>query len=151
MHQWKGLHENCSMETQKFEKFPKNFEILILTCDEELKSPQFRQHQSCISNWYINGKVFTSTTASRPKNLIFLSSKFEFWLVFWLELKSWNHLSLIKISPTSEIGASIERSSRVLLHGNPKIWTVFKKVRNSNFDLRRRAKITLVSSISVLH
>ena len=33
----------------------------------EKKSPYFRQYQSYISNWYINGKVFTSTTAKNPK------------------------------------------------------------------------------------
>ena len=37
MYQWKGLYEYYSMETQKFEKFPKKkFEIRILTCDEDI-------------------------------------------------------------------------------------------------------------------
>ena len=76
------------------------------------------------------------------------SSKFEFWLL----TKSWNHLSFVNISPTLVIDTSMERSSRVLHHGNPKIWFFFfKKVRNSNFDFWRRAEITLASSISVLH
>ena len=48
---------------------------------EKKKSPWLRQYQSYISNWYINGKVFTSTTAWKPKNLIFSSSKNEFWHV----------------------------------------------------------------------
>ena len=40
MHQWKGLHEYYIIKTQKFEeKNSKKFEIQILTCDEELKSP----------------------------------------------------------------------------------------------------------------
>ena len=39
MHQWKGLHEYYTMETQKFDFFPKKFEIQILTFGEELKSP----------------------------------------------------------------------------------------------------------------
>ena len=73
------------------------------------------------------------------------SSKFEFWLL----TKSWNHLSFVNISPTLVIDTSMEWSSRILHHGNPKIW--FKKVRNSNFDFWRRAEITLASSISVLH
>ena len=47
------------------------------------------------------------------------SSKFEFWLV----LKSWNNLSFVNISTTLAIDTSMERSSRVLHHGNPKIWT----------------------------
>ena len=58
------------------------------------------------------------------------SSKFEFWLL----TKSWNHLSFVNISPTLVIDTSIERSSRVLRHGNTKIWFFFKKIRNSNFD-----------------
>ena len=43
------------------------------------------------NNWYINGKVFTSTTALKPINSNSFSKKFviEFWLVFWLVLKSW--------------------------------------------------------------
>ena len=76
------------------------------------------------------------------------SSKFEFWLL----TKSWNHLSFVNISPTLVIDTSMERSSRVLHHGIPKIWFFFfKKVRNSNFDFWRRAEITLASSISVRH
>ena len=76
------------------------------------------------------------------------SSKFEFWLL----TKSWNHLSFVNISPTLVIDTSMERSSRVLHHGIPKIcFFFFKKVRNSNFDFWRRAEITLASSISVLH
>ena len=53
----------------------KKFEIRNLSFDEELKSPYLRQYQSYISNWYINGKVFTSTTPWKPKNWIFISSK----------------------------------------------------------------------------
>ena len=44
------------------------------------------------------------------------SSKFEIWLV----TKSWNQLSFVNISPTLVIDTSMERSSRVLHHGNPK-------------------------------
>ena len=45
---------------------------------EKKKSPWLRQYQSYISNWYVNGKVFTSTTTREPKNLIFFfSKKFE--------------------------------------------------------------------------
>ena len=84
-----------------------------------------------------------------PKIWIFFlkSLKFEIWLL----TKSWNHLSFVNISPTLAIDTSMERFSRVLHHGNPKIWFIFKKVRNSNFDFWRRAEITLASSISVLH
>ena len=35
--------------------------------------------------------------------------------------------------------------------GTQKFEFISKKVRNSNFDFRRRAEITIASSISVLH
>ena len=60
-----------------------------------------------------------------------------------------NRLSFVNISPTLVIDASMERSSRVLHHGNPKIWIFFQK--SSKFDFWWRAEITLASSISVLH
>ena len=43
----------------------------------ETKSPWVRQYQSYISNWYVTGKVFRSTTTWEPKNLIFFSKKFK--------------------------------------------------------------------------
>ena len=62
------------------------------------------------------------------------------------------HHSFVNISPTLVIDTSMERSSRVLHHGNRKIgFFFFFKVRNSNFDFWRRAEITLSSSISVQH
>ena len=51
------------------------------------------------------------------------SLKFEFWLL----TKSWNHRIFVNISPTLEIDASMEWSSRVKHHGNPEIWKFFKK------------------------
>ena len=67
----------------------------------ENKSPWLLQYQSYISNWYVNGKVFTSTTTWKPKKFLFFSIKFEFWirLVFWLVLKSWNHSSRSQHAP----------------------------------------------------
>ena len=91
--------------------------------------PGLRQYQSYISNWYINGKVFTSTNHGNPKIGLFLSSKFEFWLL----TKSWNHLSFVNISPTLVIDTSIERSSRVLQHKNPKI-KKNKNKKSSKFE-----------------
>ena len=38
-----------------------------------------------------------------------------------------NHLIFVNISPTLVIDTSMERSSRVLYHGNPKIWFFFSK------------------------
>ena len=49
--------------------------------------------------------------------------------------KKRNHHSFVNISPTLAIDTSMERSSRVLQHGNPDIWIFFKQVRNSNFYL----------------
>ena len=46
-----------------------------LSAPREKKSPWLRQYQSYISNWYINGKVFTSTTPWKPKNWIFFQKK----------------------------------------------------------------------------
>ena len=56
------------------------------------------------------------------------SSKFE----FWLSTKSWNHHSFVNISPTWVIDTSMERPSRVLHHGNLKIWIFFQK--SSKFE-----------------
>ena len=75
-----------------------------------------------------------STTAWKPENLIFFfkkSSKFKFWLL----TKSWNHLSFVNISPTLVIDTSMEWSSRVLRHGNPKIWFFFQKSSKFKFWL----------------
>ena len=61
------------------------------------------------------------------------SSKFEICLL----TKSWNHLSFVNISSTLVIDTSMERFSRVLHHGNPKIWFFFSKkfeIRNLSFD-----------------
>ena len=59
---------------------------------------------------------------------IFYSKKFkiEFWLVFWLVPKSWNHLSFVNISPTLVIDTSMERSSCVL-HMDAKKLEFFSK------------------------
>ena len=94
-----------------------------LSVPREKKSPWLRQYQSYISNWYINVKVFTSTTTWKPKNLIFFF-KFEFWIV----TKSWKHPCFVNISLTLVIDTSMEKSSRVLQHGNPKIWIFSKKL-----------------------
>ena len=78
-------------------------------------------YQSYISNWYINGKVFMSSYYNiETQKLEFFSKNFE--IEFWLVLKSWNHLSFVNISPTLVINTSMKRFSRVLQHGNPKIW-----------------------------
>ena len=62
-----------------------------------------------------------------PKIWIFFqkSSKFEICLL----TKSWNLLSFVNISPTLVIVTSMERFSRVLHHGNLKIWFFFLKFK----------------------
>ena len=73
---------------------------------EKKKSPWLRQYQSYISNWYVNGKIFTSTTTWEPKNLIFYFKKVRNWirLVFWLVLKGWNHSSRSQMHLYVDIG-----------------------------------------------
>ena len=55
-----------------------------------------------ISNWYVNGKVLTSTTTWEPKIWFFFFFKKVWnwiWLVFWLVLKSWNPSSRSQHAP----------------------------------------------------
>ena len=72
-------------------------------------------------------------------------------LSIWPYPEKRNHHSFVSVSPTLVIDTSMERFSRLLQHGNPKIGFFLKKVRNSNFDFWRWAEITVASSISVLH
>ena len=93
-----------------------------------------------------------------PKKFDFFpqkSSKFE----FWLSTNSWNHHSFVNISHTLVIDTSMERSSRVLHHGNPKNVKFFSKsskltklnfVCTPSFRMPRK-EIALALSISVLH
>ena len=53
------------------------FSVLWLSVRQEKKSPWLCWYQSYISNWYINGKVFMSTTTWEPKIWFFFSKKFE--------------------------------------------------------------------------
>ena len=74
------------METQKCENFSKSSKLTKLNSvrtpsfrtPRKKKRPGFVNISPYISNWYINGKVFTSTTAWEPKNLFFsFFKKFE--------------------------------------------------------------------------
>ena len=94
--------------------------------------PEKRYHHSFVN---ISPTLVIDTSMERssrvlhhgnPKIWFFFfkkSLKFEFWLL----TKSWNHLSFVNISPTLVIDTSMERSSRVLHHGNPEMWKYFKK------------------------
>ena len=55
-----------------------------------------------------------------------------------------NRPGFVDISPTLVIDTSMERSSRVLQHGNPKIWFFFQKNLKLNFDMCQRAEIVQV-------
>ena len=92
--------------------------------------PEKRNHPGFV-NISPTSKIFTSTTARKPKNLNFFPKEFEieFWLVIWLVPKRWNHLSFVNISPTLVIDTWMERSSWVLQHGNPKNWISFRTLR----------------------
>ena len=57
-------------------KIPKPCLSVHLSVPWEKKSPWLRHYQSYISNWYINGMVFTSTTPWKPRNWIFF---FKVW------------------------------------------------------------------------
>ena len=94
-------------EMWKFFRKVRNWQSWILSVPrvsvrrEKKKTPWLRQYQSYMSNWYVNGKVFTSTTAWEPKKLIFFFKKVWNWirLLFWLVLKSWNHSSRSQHAP----------------------------------------------------
>ena len=78
----------------------------------ETKSPWLRQYQSYISNWYVNGKVFTSTTAWKLENFMFFSKKCRNWIFTFIltcaeMLKS--PYSFVNISPTLVIGTWLKR------------------------------------------
>ena len=81
---------------------------------------------------YINGKVFTSTTAWKPQNLIFFFfKKFEIEFCPYPDFpyaEKRNRPGFVDIIPTLVIDASTERFSRVLQHGNQKFDFFFKKV-----------------------
>ena len=161
---------------------------VCLSVPQEKKSPWLRQYQSYISNWYINGKVFTSTTPWKPKRLNYFFKKFRNWLnwilsvpekrncpgfvdisptvpyisnwyingkvftsttawkpkrlnCFFKKVRNWwnwilsipekrNRPGFVDISNTLVIDTSMESSSRVLQHWNPKGWFFSKKVWN---------------------
>ena len=126
-----------------------SFRNWILTYAEVLKSPELRQS---IDTKYRNYASPTSGEAYRDRRL---TTNFELWVeifcvptCFHMRIpkpclsvcphpeKRYHH-SFVNISPTLVIDTSMERSSRVLHHGNPKIWFFFSKkfeIRNLSFD-----------------
>ena len=110
--------------------------VCLSVCLSICPYPEKRNHHSFVN---ISPTLVIDTSMERysrvlrhgnPKIGFFFqkSSKFEFWLL----TKSWNHLSFVNISPTLVIDTSMERSSRVLHHGNPKFFFFFQ--RSSKFE-----------------
>ena len=102
--------------------------------------PEKRYHHSFVN---ITPTLVIDTSMERTSRVLHHGNP-KIWFFFFKkvrnlffdeELKTWNHLSVVNISPTLVIDTSMGRLSRVLHHGNPKIWFFFfKKVWNSNFD-----------------
>ena len=154
IHQWKGIHEYYNMETQKSAiLFAKKVRNWILTCPQSLNHISFVNISSTmyISNWFDASKERSLRVLQHgnPKTWFFFQKKSK--IEFWLVLKSWNHLSFVYMSPIMVIDTSMERSSQVLQHVNPKIQFFFQKRSKLNFDLCWSAETTLASPISVLH
>ena len=97
--------------------------VCLSVCLSICPYPEKRNHHSFVNispTLVIDTSMESSSRVlhhGNPKIWFFFlkSLKFEFWLL----TKSWNHLSFVNISPTLVIDTSIERSSRVLHHGNP--------------------------------
>ena len=90
----------------------------------------------------VNGLYYASPTSGEAYRNRQLTTNFELWVEIFFNSKTVslsvrpsvclhpekrNHLSFVNISPTLVIDTSMERSSRVLHHGNPKMWNFFKK------------------------
>ena len=134
MHQWKGFHEYYTTETPNFFFFFQKslkFKIWLLT-----KSWNHLSFVNISPTLIIDASMERSSRVlhnGNPKIWFFFhkSLKFEIWLL----TKSWNHLSFVNISPTFVIDTSMEWSSRVLHHGNPKILFFSSKKFEIEFDL----------------
>ena len=108
----------------------------------------FCQYQSYIGNWYINGKVFTSTTTWKPKNVNFKYLKLEIDEIEFCPYPEFpyaekrNRSGFVNISPTLVTDTSIERSSSTTTW-EQKIWFFFSKKFEIEFDLCWRAEINI--------
>ena len=90
----------------------------------EKKSPWLRQYQSYISNWYINGKVFTSTTTWEPKNLIFFFSK-KFKIEFDLYFDLCWRAEIIQVGPNMHLNVDIGDASSSLWGSTSSFYIIF--------------------------
>ena len=84
----------------------------VSVCREK-KSPWLRQYQSYISNWHVNGKVFTSTTTWEPKNLIFFFSK-KFEIEFDVYFDSYWRAEIIQVGLNMHLYVDIGDASSSL-------------------------------------
>ena len=117
----------------------KTVSVRLSVCLSICPYPEKRNHHSFVNispTLVIDTSIERSSRVLRHGNpkigfFFFLSSKFEFWLL----TKSWNHHSFVNVSSTLVSDTSMERSSRVLHHGNPKIWFFFSKKFEIEFDL----------------
>ena len=101
----------------------------VSVCPSICPYPEKRNHHSFVN---ISPTLVIDTSLERssrvlqhrnPKIWFFFQKSSKF--VFWLSTNSWNHHSFVNISPTLVIHTSMERPSRVIHHGNPKIWIFF--------------------------
>ena len=69
---WKPINVNFFQKVRNW-----ILSVLRVSVCREKNSPWLRPYQAYISNWYVNGKVFTSTTTWEPKIRFFFSRKFE--------------------------------------------------------------------------
>ena len=92
---------------------------IVSDCPSVCSYPENRNHLSFVN---ISPTLVIDTSMERSSQVLqhgnqmfFKKFENEFWLVFWLLPKCWNHTSFVNISPIVVIiDTSIERSSRVL-------------------------------------
>ena len=112
---------------------------VCLSVPLEKKSSWLHQYQSYISDWCINGKIFTSSYYRiKTQNLIFFPKKFK---IDRIELYPYpdcpypekrNHPGFVNISPTFVIDTSMKNSSSSTASKHKKKFNYFffKKVQN---------------------
>ena len=110
--------------------------VRLSVCQSVCPHPEKRNHHSFVNispTLVIDASMERSSRVLQHENLkiwIFFQKKLKFEI--WLLTKSWNHLSFVNISPTLVIDTSMEKSSRIIHHGNPKNWFFFSK----KFEIR---------------
>ena len=93
--------------------------------------PEKRNHPSFINisptlvidtSMETSSRVLHHGNPKNQKNSISKKFEIEFWLLFWIVLKCWNHPSFVDISPTFVNDTSMEKFSQFLYHEKSKIW-----------------------------